>query len=409
MRSFLLALLLSLFGGGFGLWRASQEWSKFPDSIGEQVDQASAQKIESELQGATSAPAPSTGAADPSTLPKVEVVGGTEFDFGNMRAGTERSHEFRFRNAGFAPLTLDVVRSSCKCTIGALEKSVLLPGEETTVKLTWKAEGQLGDFAQTATIQTNDARRLEVQLTIRGKLGQTYMVEPAELSFGEFSSRDTLQRAFRVYSYEEAPLTINAYWPDSNMQQIKAKSTVRKLEKNEIPEHADARQVADVVVDVSPGLPAGPINGQISIEIGPDKLLYSVRCSGTCVSDLRIIAGRNYSAKLNSLQMGRVSSSEGATAKFFISSRAESDEPIVLTLKSITPKEDSERFQVTVGEPSVKASQTLFPISVVIPPDGPAFNRSGYTSDNVTRLTFQTNLENSKEISVDIRVVVADD
>lgn len=39
------------------------------------------------------------------------------------------SHEFKFRNVGNGPLFLDMGGSTCKCTIGDLDKSVLKPGE----------------------------------------------------------------------------------------------------------------------------------------------------------------------------------------------------------------------------------------------------------------------------------------
>ena len=69
--------------------------------------------------------------------PHVEVVGGVSYDFGNMKLGESMSHEFPFRNTGDGPLNLTMGTSTCKCTIGNLNKSVLQPGEETMIKLTW--------------------------------------------------------------------------------------------------------------------------------------------------------------------------------------------------------------------------------------------------------------------------------
>ncbi len=408
MRAFFLAFVLSLLGGLFGFWRSVSDWNRLGDKIGEVVDASALELASAEVHLEQAPVAANAGTVDPRSIPRVEVVGGVEFDFGNMRAGTERSHSFRFKNSGSAPLQLTVVGSSCKCTIGSLEKSLLGPGEETRVTLTWKAEGVIGDFAQTATIGTNDPRQQEIQLTIRGRLGRTYVAEPAELNFGEFSTREAFEKTFQLYSYEDTPLELMAYWADLDQPLIQVTHTVRRLAPQEVTRYADARYVADCVVRVQPGLPAGPLTGQIHLEIGSDKTPMSVLCSGTCVSDLRIIAGSLYFPKLNTLALGRVPSREGGRANFFIAARKTSEAPIELKLKSIFPEEDKERLRVEIGPPADKASQKLFPVSIVIPPGTAPFIRSGATEGDVVTLTFQTDTENPLEIQIKVRVTVVE-
>ncbi len=141
MRSFLFALIVSLLGGGLGYWRAASESKRIGDVVGPDLDLAQIVQAAKEIEAGSQRVQESTGSVSPDSIPKVEIVGGSELDFGTMKAGTERSHDFRIKNSGQAPLELAVLRSTCKCTIGSLEKSVLQPGEETAVKLTWKAEG----------------------------------------------------------------------------------------------------------------------------------------------------------------------------------------------------------------------------------------------------------------------------
>ena len=47
-------------------------------------------------------------------VPRIEVVGGEEFDFGVMEPGGERTHAFVVRNVGTAPLELEIIGSTCK-------------------------------------------------------------------------------------------------------------------------------------------------------------------------------------------------------------------------------------------------------------------------------------------------------
>ncbi len=406
MRTFFIAFILSILGGGVGYWRAKAEQYRVGDVIGENLDLASLAAASREVERTNERLTESTGVVSADSIPKVEVIEGTELDFGTMRIGTERSHHFRLKNAGQAPLELSVLGSTCKCTIGSLEKSSLLPGEETQVKLTWKAEGVLREFAQTAKIGTNDPRQTEVLLTIRGKIGRTYVVEPEELNFGDFSARESFTKTFKLYSCEETELAVNAYWAETDQKLIKVDSSVRKLASNEVIEVADARYVADFTVNVSPGMPAGPMNGQVHIEAGPEKTPISVRCSGKCVSDLRIIAGLNYDRGTNSLSMGTFKSEDGGEKTFHIAARNATNQNIELKLKKILPESLKDYFDVEIGNPTQNDSQSLFRVTVKIPKGTPSFNRGGTTSSNYVKMYFGTNLELSSEISINVKLVV---
>src|SRR5579872_2905137 len=45
------------------------------------------------------------------------VIEETEFEFGRMEVGEERSHAFIIRNEGEAPLLLKKGKTTCKCTM----------------------------------------------------------------------------------------------------------------------------------------------------------------------------------------------------------------------------------------------------------------------------------------------------
>lgn len=410
MRTFVLAFIFSLMGGGFGYWRATSEHRRVGDVVGETIDLESLLKAERDINSSrekTIETASTTGIADPNAIPKVEVIGGIELDFGMMKAGTERSHGFRFKNSGQAPLELTVLGSTCKCTIGTLEKSVLAPGEETEVKLTWKGEGYIRDFAQTATIVTNDPRQREVQLTIRGKIGRTYFTFPEELNFGEFSARESFTKTFQLYSCEETELVVTGYWAGYEHHQpfVKLQNSIRRLASNEKSEYADARYVADFTVEVVPGLPAGPVNGQVHMEVGPDSTPIAIRYTGKCLSDLRIVAGSNYDKK-NTINLEKISGSEGGSKGFFIAARNPPDRKVEIKLKELIPANLKDQIEIEIGSGIAKTSETLFPITVKIPKGTPPFNRGGTSPKNYIKLTFETNLDVSNEISIFLKLVV---
>lgn len=87
------------------------------------------------------------------------VIAETDYEFGRMEVGEERSHTFTIRNEGEAPLILKKGKSTCQCTMSDLEVTVLPVGASTTVTLTWKPTSNGDKFEKGATILTNEPRR----------------------------------------------------------------------------------------------------------------------------------------------------------------------------------------------------------------------------------------------------------
>ncbi len=412
MKTIVFVFLAAILGSGFGYWRASSQAANNPHIIGEDINLESiaiaSEVIEKQKKENVSPKNTATsGIISQLSIAKVETPDGTTLDFGTMKRGSSRSHSFRFKNVGLAPLQLTVKGSTCKCTIGSLEKSVLAPGEETQVALKWTAEGILSELSQTATIGTNDPRQLEVQLSIHGKIGQSYVLEPEELSFGEFSARENLTKTFKLYSYEETPLWVNGFWADLDERRIKVSNEVRRLEPGEVPEHADARYVADFKVDIAPGLPAGPVNGQVRLDVGEEeKYPLSVRCTGKCVSDLRIVAGPNYNERANVFDAGIFVSEKGGEKLFWIAARNKDSKQLGLKLKKLTPENLQGAFEVIVGEPKRNPTQTLFPVRIVIPKDCREIAMGGTSPNNFIKLFFETDQEEASEISLHMKLVV---
>jgi hypothetical protein len=64
-------------------------------------------------------------------VPKAEVIGGNVHDFGVMQRNAKSSHRFVVKNVGTGPMELEVVGSTCKCTVGTLQEQSLAPGKTT--------------------------------------------------------------------------------------------------------------------------------------------------------------------------------------------------------------------------------------------------------------------------------------
>jgi hypothetical protein len=143
-------------------------------------------------------PVSATGNDNPAPRPILQADE-TQYDFGTMDPLTMGRHEFRLKNAGNAPLALQVGSTTCKCTLAGLAKNELAPGEETTVALEWNS-GRHCYFQHFGTIYTSDPKRRSLDLQIKGRVIATLGCDVAEVVVPPITPGDTAATEFVVFS-----------------------------------------------------------------------------------------------------------------------------------------------------------------------------------------------------------------
>lgn len=107
--------------------------------------------------------------SQPTDLPKARFES-TVHDFGLIEPHSTASHSFVVHNDGDAALSLEVTDTSCKCTVGDLARDTLLPGESTTVTVSWNTGYKSDTYEQVALIATNDPRHQTIKLKVLGEV-----------------------------------------------------------------------------------------------------------------------------------------------------------------------------------------------------------------------------------------------
>jgi hypothetical protein len=339
--------------------------------------------------------------------PKLEVVGGNEFRFGTMQHGDSMSHSFIFRNIGNGPLNLDMGHSTCKCTVGDLESSVLQPGEQTDVTLTWHPVAAAFDFSQSATIHTNAADTPEVQLVIRGQVAGSFVIEPSELALGDIAVTDSVTRKFHVFNYLERCKELKDFrWTDAkSADNIKLSVHQVELDPEKYPEHTKAYSVYEVDVTIEPGLRLGLLNSRItfSTDQGDKVGALEVPVTGRVAGDFTFVGGPSFDTRLNVLKFGTVESSQGATVGMSVVVQGDQRDQVALEVVSITP---SEALKVKVGEPKLVGERKYFPLEFEVPKGAPVTYYSGANSKDFGSVVLKTNHDFVKEISINIQLNV---
>lgn len=78
----------------------------------------------------------------------------TKVNFGEIKKGTVKTHEFSFTNTGELPLIISSVKPSCGCTVASYTTDPIEPGMTGMVKVTYNANHP-GAFNKSVVVNAN--------------------------------------------------------------------------------------------------------------------------------------------------------------------------------------------------------------------------------------------------------------
>ncbi len=94
----------------------------------------------------------------------------TVWNFGSIKeSGGKVSHTFVCRNTSSQPVVIVDVAASCGCTVPDYSRKPIMPGEQSTIKVTYDPTDRPGTFAKSLTVY-GAGRRLLAELQIKGNV-----------------------------------------------------------------------------------------------------------------------------------------------------------------------------------------------------------------------------------------------
>jgi hypothetical protein len=97
----------------------------------------------------------------------VVVFNSTDFDFGSIPGNAKVEHDFTLTNKGKSDLLIRKVNATCGCTVVHPSKTVIPPGESTSIHVTYNPQGRSGADKKAVTVITNDPIRSKSILWIK--------------------------------------------------------------------------------------------------------------------------------------------------------------------------------------------------------------------------------------------------
>ncbi len=77
------------------------------------------------------------------------------YNFGTVTDGEVVVYEYKFKNAGNAPLVIHKAEAGCNCTSAEWPTKPIMPGQSGSIKVTYKSEGNVGTVNKQIYIKSN--------------------------------------------------------------------------------------------------------------------------------------------------------------------------------------------------------------------------------------------------------------
>ncbi len=87
--------------------------------------------------------------------------------------------QFKYTNKGDKPIRITNVKSSCGCTVPALKKNEVAPGESGEITATFNIGGRTGTQVKTVAVQTDDPSQPMTNLVLKAVIPEMVQVQPA--------------------------------------------------------------------------------------------------------------------------------------------------------------------------------------------------------------------------------------
>ena len=332
------------------------------------------------------------------SAPKAELAE-TVYDFGTMEQGTTMSHKFIVRNVGELPLKLEVESTTCKCTVGDLDKNELPANDETEVLLEWVAKTGPGPFRHGAVLSTNDPLLSRVELTVEGKIVESTATSPSELFFGTVSTNESATAKIYLMTFVDQQPGITHYELGDEELAKQFQVEITPVERDELPS-PDAVAGLKVTATFQAENTVGPFRDWLTLTTNLEKAeKISIPVVGRVIGDVSIF-GRGWDTNNDVLKLGTFSSAQGISVPLKVAVRGELAQQASFEIAETDPPQ----LQAKLGEPQQLNERLLHvPLEVSVPAGSAPIVRLGEPISNDAYIVLRSNHEKIPDVRIRVR------
>lgn len=214
-------------------------------------------------------PAPARAATGP-----LLRIAERKIDFGTVDQFQQLHHVLVMRNNGDAPLKILKIDTSCGCTVGVPADSVVLPGTDVKIDITFSTREYEGPQEKTLTITTNDPGEPIVHIAVTVDVKPYVRMDPTTIHFDPVRKGETAAKTVRFAADKDFGLEIGTITGGEDLLKI----TTRK-------EPSSKEVVYVLTVALRPDAPAGQFRTLVKIEMkGRVTRTFDLLATGAVIS-----------------------------------------------------------------------------------------------------------------------------
>lgn len=143
--------------------------------------------------------------------PKIEVVGGTYFDFGKIYRGKIAERIVTIKNVGTETLQLGQIQASCGCTGTVVSNTSIPPGKTGEIKITFNSTNFSDSIHKSVTINSNAVNAPQVVVQFAGYVVQEISVTPQQFWFRDAEVGRPAWATIKLINNSTEPITLTSY------------------------------------------------------------------------------------------------------------------------------------------------------------------------------------------------------
>ncbi len=213
-------------------------------------------------------------------VPKIELQT-NHYDMGII-PGTEIAvQSMKIYNRGSAPLKISRVQTSCGCTTGEMENTLIPPGGESRLIIRVDPK-KIAGFQTTKilTIHNTDPENPNPTIDVTTTVAPELEVDPEVMDFGQIPMGQAFKHTLRVRQLQDAPLEVSGAAFQRDLPFLK--SSFAPVPESEW--RTPGKHEYTVTVEVSADAPAGELNELFIISSNVPRMpQFSMRLKGTIV------------------------------------------------------------------------------------------------------------------------------
>lgn len=359
-------------------------------------------------------------------LPKPEVVGDLEHNFGHIGYQETIRIEFKIKNVGGSELRIDRGEVSCgKCTAIEVPKDNLPPGVKPApealgssllvapgatasvfVAFTQKNKEYVPQVSEWARFRTSDPRHKEIEFRIAGKITKAYRLKANQFNLGSLTVGHSLESRIGIFGYGVEPLKLDRIEFLSEVKESEFTAKIEPMPTEEVQAEEGATSGFNIVL-IALNPPLGKINHSLRLHVSnAEPPTVDIPIVGSVVGNIQVIkigeSPASWLPSANYLDWSTVDGKTGAEVNLMIRAKMKPSDPFIeFKVKEIYP---SDLLAAELGESKRTENAQTVPLKIRIPPGSkPANFRSLSVDSKPAKIVIETNDPVTKEIVIGVR------